>query len=109
MSSSVPAKRELPQSPQPGSSSKSTSAGTTPAPTSTSVQESIDGTEGFTKILTRDEKRKLRKVEKNHPSFAYDVGQFRQGRKIGVAHVRDLVLFLVADGPKQNWIVTEVS
>lgn len=65
--------------------------------------------EGFTKILTKEEKRKLRKVEKNRPSFAFDVGQFRGGRKIGIAHVRDLVLYLVADGGKPSWIVAEVS
>lgn len=105
MSSSVPSKRELPQSPVTQHSTMTAP----PSPSATAVAESVEGSEGFTKILTRDEKRKLRKVEKNHPSFAFDVGAFRNGRKIGIAHVRDLVLFLVADGPRPNWIVPEVS
>lgn len=65
--------------------------------------------DGFTKILTKEEKRKLRKVERHRPSFSFDVGQFRNGKKIGVAHVRELVLYLVADGQRPLWLVAEVS
>lgn len=65
--------------------------------------------DGFTKVLTKEEKRKLRKVERHRPSFSFDVGQFRNGKKIGVAHVRELVLYLVADGQRPLWLVAEVS
>jgi len=40
---------------------------------------------GFTKVLTKDEKRKLRKVEKHRPQFQFDISHFRQGKKIGIA------------------------
>ncbi|GFZ49104.1 hypothetical protein JCM24511_06854 [Saitozyma sp. JCM 24511] len=61
----------------------------------------------FTRVLSREEKRKLRKVEKHRPQFQFDLSHFRNGRKIGIAHVRDLVLYLLADGMKPTWIVPE--
>lgn len=40
--------------------------------------------DGFTKQLTKSEKKKLRKVEKRKPRFQFDVGSFRTGRKIAI-------------------------
>jgi hypothetical protein len=39
----------------------------------------------FTRVLSREEKRKLRKVEKHRPQFQFDLSHFRNGRKIGIA------------------------
>jgi RNA exonuclease 1 len=41
--------------------------------------------DGFTEFLSKEERRKLRKVEKHRPQFQFDVSQFRLGRKIGIA------------------------
>ncbi|KAL7424365.1 hypothetical protein Q5752_000047 [Cryptotrichosporon argae] len=66
-----------------------------------------DGDDGFTRVPTREEKRKQRKVEKRRPQFQFDTNHFANGRKIGVAHVRDLVLYTVADGQRPTWMVVE--
>jgi hypothetical protein len=44
-----------------------------------------DGEGEFTRVLSREEKRKLRKVEKHRPQFQFDLSHFRNGRKIGIA------------------------
>ncbi|KAK4689800.1 RNA exonuclease, partial [Tremellales sp. Uapishka_1] len=67
---------------------------------------SIDTDEGFSTVLSRDEKRKKKKVEKR-PQFQYDMNHFRSQKKIGIAHIRDFVLFLVAEAQTPSWIVTE--
>ena len=51
----------------------------------------------------------MKKVDKHKPSFQFDLAQFRNGKKIGIAHIRDLVLYLLGDAQKPQWIVTEVS
>lgn len=55
--------------------------GSTRAPAPQGIMESG----GFTKVLSKEEKKKLRKVERNRPQFQFDVQSFRNGRKIGVA------------------------
>ncbi len=41
--------------------------------------------DGFIKVITREEKRKIRKLEKHRPQFQFDISYFRQGKKIGIA------------------------
>nr|XP_019008804.1 uncharacterized protein I206_06488 [Kwoniella pini CBS 10737]OCF47585.1 hypothetical protein I206_06488 [Kwoniella pini CBS 10737] len=60
--------------------------------------------EGFTKVPTREEKRKKKKLDKKKPSFQYNVNEFRYGKKIGIAHVRDLVLYIVSEANKPSWM-----
>ncbi|WVQ68933.1 uncharacterized protein L199_007142 [Kwoniella botswanensis] len=63
--------------------------------------------DGFTKVPTKEERRKMRKLSKHRPSFQFNVNEFRYGKKIGIAHVRDLVLYIVAEGNKPSWIQIE--
>ncbi|WVR04385.1 hypothetical protein IAU60_001387 [Kwoniella sp. DSM 27419] len=60
--------------------------------------------EGFVKVPTKEEKRKQRKVNKHRPVFQYNAQEFRYGKKIGIAHVRDLVLYIVAEANKPQWL-----
>ncbi|WWC87181.1 uncharacterized protein L201_002067 [Kwoniella dendrophila CBS 6074] len=76
----------------------------TPPPEATS--NGIDE-DGFTKVPTRDERRKMRKVNKNKPSFQFNTNEFRYGKKVGIAHVRDLVLYIVAESNKPAWMQIE--
>jgi hypothetical protein len=46
--------------------------------------------EGFERVLSRDEKRKQRKVDKHRPQFQFDTSYFRLGKKIGIAVGWDL-------------------
>ncbi|ORY25328.1 hypothetical protein BCR39DRAFT_544313 [Naematelia encephala] len=62
-----------------------------------------DDGEGFTKV----ERKKQKKLDKRRPQFQFDTSQFRNGRKITPAHIRDLILYLVADGTKPTWILPE--
>ncbi|CAD6570359.1 MAG: hypothetical protein TREMPRED_005740 [Tremellales sp. Tagirdzhanova-0007] len=64
-------------------------------------------TDGFESVLSRTEKRKQRKVDRHRPQFQFDLSYFRSGKKIGMAHIRDLILYIVADGQKPTWIVPE--
>lgn len=59
--------------------------------------------DGFEKV----KKRKQRKVDKHRPQFQYDTSYFRTGKKIGIAHIRDLSLFVAADAQKPSWIVVD--
>ncbi|KAK8846710.1 hypothetical protein IAR55_005797 [Kwoniella newhampshirensis] len=63
--------------------------------------------DGFTKVPTREEKRKQRKVDKHRPQFQYNTQDFRHGKKVGIAHIRDLVLYIVAEAQKPNWMQIE--
>jgi hypothetical protein len=49
--------------------------------------ETLDapGEDGFERVLSRDEKRKQRKLDKHRPQFQFDVSYFRTGKKIGIA------------------------
>lgn len=46
--------------------------------------------DGYEKVLSRDEKRKQRKVDKHRPQFQFDTSYFRNGKKIGIAVSHDL-------------------
>ncbi|WVF70114.1 hypothetical protein IAT40_004902 [Kwoniella sp. CBS 6097] len=93
-------------SPPSGSKRKSPPLVRKNLPPSETLVEQEDG-DGFTKILTKDEKRKQRKVNKHRPGFQYNTLEFRYGKKIGIAHVRDLVLYIVAEANKPQWINVE--
>ena len=80
-----------------------------PAGPQESSADGIEEDDGFTKVLTKEERRKMKKLDKNKPSFQFDLAQFRSGKKIGIAHVRDFVLHLLVEGSRPQWIVTEVS
>jgi hypothetical protein len=41
--------------------------------------------DGFEKVLTKEERRKRKKVEKHRPQFHFDMSAFKNGRKIGIA------------------------
>ena len=41
--------------------------------------------DNFVVVPTRDEKKKQRKLEKAKPQFQYDIGWFRNGKKVGIA------------------------
>ncbi|WVQ83395.1 hypothetical protein IAT38_005536 [Cryptococcus sp. DSM 104549] len=60
--------------------------------------------DGFTRVPTREERRKQKKVNKHRPEFQYNTQDFRYGKKITIAHIRDLMLYIVADGQKPQWM-----
>lgn len=41
--------------------------------------------DNFIIVPTREEKKKQRKLEKAKPQFQYDIGWFRNGKKVGIA------------------------
>jgi hypothetical protein len=41
--------------------------------------------DGFERVLTRDERRKQRKLERHTPQFQFDTSYFRMGKKVGIA------------------------
>lgn len=41
--------------------------------------------EGFERVLTREEKRKKKKLDKKKARFQFDISTFKTGRKIGIA------------------------
>ncbi|CED82050.1 3'-5' exonuclease [Phaffia rhodozyma] len=64
--------------------------------------------------IDREERRKDKKRKKQEaklqmlvPSFQFVVNGFSHGRKIGIAHLRDLALHIVSDAPKPTWIQVE--
>jgi RNA exonuclease 1 len=56
-----------------------------PATTSNGSPSTSLVNDGFTKILTKEEKRKKKKTDKQRPSFQFDLSHFRMGKKIGIA------------------------
>lgn len=46
--------------------------------------KAVEG-DGFEKVISREEKRKQRKVDKQRPQFQFDISYFRMGKKIGIA------------------------
>ncbi|WRT65068.1 uncharacterized protein IL334_002010 [Kwoniella shivajii] len=84
----------------PASPSASSTKRKTPAPNETDE-------DGFTKVPTKEERRKMRKVNKHRPGFQYNTNEFRYGKKVGIAHVRDLVMYIVAESNKPQWIQIE--
>ena len=79
--------------------------------------------DNFIVVPTREEKKKQRKLEKAKPQFQYDIGWFRNGKKVGIAvscsyrwlngidrqHIRDMILYIVAEAQRPSWIIPEVS
>lgn len=41
--------------------------------------------DGFTKVETKEERRKRKKVEKRRPQFQFDMSAFKMAKKIGIA------------------------
>lgn len=41
--------------------------------------------DGFTKVETKEERRKRKKVEKRRPQFQFDMSAFKSGKKVGMA------------------------
>ncbi|KAJ9125766.1 hypothetical protein QFC24_002550 [Naganishia onofrii] len=69
--------------------------------------------EGFEKIMTKDEKRKEKKRKReeklaliNVPKFMYDPRGFKN-HKIGIAHIRELILHLVTENQAPTWMCIE--
>lgn len=73
MSDSVGGKRKPSASPQ----ASRTNSVQGPATTMTS--------DGFTKVETKEERRKKKKVEKRRPQFQFDMSAFKSGKKVGMA------------------------
>ncbi|KIR50845.1 RNA exonuclease 1 [Cryptococcus gattii Ru294] len=63
-----------------------------------------DGEGAFSEVLTRQARRKQKKVNKHRPEFQFNIQELKYGRKVTLAHIRDLILFIVADGQKPQWI-----
>ncbi|ODO08344.1 hypothetical protein L198_00069 [Cryptococcus wingfieldii CBS 7118] len=68
----------------------------------------VDGTatdeDSFTKVPTRQEKRKQKKIDKRKPEFQFNVSDMRYGKKVTLAHVRDMVLYILAEAQKPQWL-----
>ncbi|BEI88426.1 uncharacterized protein CcaverHIS019_0111440 [Cutaneotrichosporon cavernicola] len=62
-----------------------------------------DADDGFTVVS----KRKQRKMDRHRPKFHYDTGYFTGAKRIGIAHIRDLSLYIVAEAQKPQWLVVE--
>jgi hypothetical protein len=70
MSDSPAAKRKPSASPQTSSGQSS---------------KAVETSDGFTKVETKEERRKKKKVEKRRPQFQFDMSAFRSGKKVGMA------------------------
>lgn len=115
MSSSVqatPHSKRKPTSPAPHTVSPASHPAPTPGGPTSAISAGAEAggsmeEDGFTKVMTKKERGKLRKVERHRPRFHFDQSAFKNGRKIGIAHIRDLVLYINADAQKPNWIFAE--
>ncbi|OXG10615.1 RNA exonuclease 1 [Cryptococcus neoformans Tu401-1] len=58
----------------------------------------------FSEVLTRQARRKQKKVNKHRPEFQFNIQELKYGKKVTLAHIRDLILYIVADGQKPQWI-----
>jgi hypothetical protein len=45
----------------------------------------VPSQDGFTKVESKEERRKRKKVEKRRPQFQFDMSAFRSGKKVGMA------------------------
>ncbi|KAJ9107926.1 hypothetical protein QFC19_002669 [Naganishia cerealis] len=75
-----------------------------------SVREQEDD---FEKVMSKDEKRKEKKRKReeklaliNVPKFLYDPRGFKN-HKIGIAHIRELILHLVTENQAPTWMCIE--
>ncbi|KAJ9102386.1 hypothetical protein QFC21_002786 [Naganishia friedmannii] len=85
---------------------------TLPHPAASNGSESAQE-DGFEKIMTKDEKRKEKKRKReeklaliNVPKFMYDPRGFKN-HKIGIAHIRELILHLVTENAAPTWMCIE--
>ncbi|CAK9784264.1 hypothetical protein CC85DRAFT_284909 [Cutaneotrichosporon oleaginosum] len=62
-----------------------------------------DADDGFTVV----NKRKQRKLDRHRPKFHYDTAFFSGAKHIGIAHIRDLSLYIAAEAPKPGWLVVD--
>ena len=62
-----------------------TDADSPKSPSHAKLPEEGEGGDGFTKVLTKEEKRKQRKVDRHRPQFQFDTSYYRNGKKIGIA------------------------
>lgn len=69
---------------------------------------------GFEKVLTKEEKRKDKKRKREEkikvaqrPQFMFNTDGFKHHKRIGVAHIRDLVLHIVTEHTAPNWILVQ--
>lgn len=70
----------------PGAKRKpSASPQTSRNPSSNEVQQIQESSDGFTKVETKEERRKRKKVEKRRSQFQFDMSAFRSGKKVGMA------------------------
>jgi hypothetical protein len=53
--------------------------------TDQSAHTAIMTNDNFIVVPSREEKKKQRKLEKAKPQFQYDIGWFRNGKKVGIA------------------------
>lgn len=67
-----------------GKRKPSASPQTSRNPSSNDVQQ-LQEQDGFTKVETKEERRKRKKVEKRRPQFQFDMSAFRSGKKVGMA------------------------
>jgi len=68
-----------------GKRKPSASPQTSRNPSSNEVQQVQQEQDGFTKVETKEERRKRKKVEKRRPQFQFDMSAFRSGKKVGMA------------------------
>lgn len=69
---------------------------------------------GFEKVMTKEEKRKDKKRKREEkikvfqrPQFMFNTDGFKHHKRIGVAHIRDLVLHIVTEHTAPNWILVQ--
>lgn len=41
--------------------------------------------DGFTKVETKEDRRKRKKMEKRRPQFQFDMSAFKMAKKVGIA------------------------
>ncbi|WVQ77877.1 hypothetical protein IAR50_007580 [Cryptococcus sp. DSM 104548] len=68
------------------------------------IEGPVAGDDSFTKVPTRQEKRKQKKIDKRKPEFQFNVSDMRYGKKVTLAHVRDMVLYILAEAQKPQWL-----
>jgi len=56
-----------------------------PQTSSGQSSKAVETSDGFTKVETKEERRKKKKIEKRRPQFQFDMSAFRSGKKVGMA------------------------
>lgn len=70
--------------------------------------------EEFQRVPTKEERRKDKKRKReeklkvlNRPQFMFNTDGFKNYKRIGIAHIRDLVLHVVTEHTSPNWILVQ--